>query len=392
MRKKKLFILLVFLFCYFFSPSMGRATITESNDITVSTTWTNADVHLVTADISVTNGATLTISPGTIVKFESERSLSVTNGNLWAVGESGNKIVFTSYRDDSHGGDTNGDGPSTGSPGDWNRIYFQNSSSSRVEHVVIRYGGHGGNGSIYMHQSDVPVISSEITESGSHGIRTDYSSPQIQGNTISNNSGRGIYHYGSGSPTDQNNTIAGNDYGIYVQSATPTITGNTITGNTHYGIYFQYATNTPEITNNTIRDNEKPVRLPFSAVPGQSAGNTLAPNTKNQIEFLGNTLDRDLTLPATPVAVYYQVSGDVTVAADKTLTLSPGVIWKLSPNRALNIYGNLQATGTEDNKIVFTSYRDDTHGGDTNGDGASSGSPGDWNYIYFNNSSSYSLW
>ncbi len=388
MKKKSFFYLLVIFLLNCFFLSGANATITHDSDITSDTTWDNTDVHLVTRTISVTNGAKLTIEAGTIVKFQSGAGLSVTNGNLWAVGESGNKIVFTSYQDDSYGGDTNGDGSSTGSPGDWSRIYFNGSKSSSLEHVVVKYGGSGESGSIYIYNCDVPVVSCEVSESDSHGIYTNYSSSQIEGNTISNNSGRGIYHR-YGSPTDQNNVISGNTYGIYAYGSTPAINGNTITGNTNYGIYFNYATNAPVIKNNTITNNLKGVRLPASGFPVESNGNTLAPNKINGIWIIGNTRNSDLHLGVLSPGngsntTCYVIDGTLTMSQGATLTVDPGVVLKFSSGSGLTINGALHAAGTSEKPIVFTSVKDDIYGGDTNGDGyASSPSNGDWNGIYF---------
>jgi parallel beta-helix repeat protein len=363
----------------------SATVVTEvSGAISADTTWA-AGVFYVSNHLWVNAGVTLTIEPGVIVKFAQNRYLSVS-GTLNAVGTGGSPIVFTAYTDDSYGGDSNGDGASAGTPGYWDRIQFSNTSSSRLEHVVVRYGGSGNSGSIHMNQSDVPVISSEITEGSSFGIYAYYSSPLIEGNTIANHGSYGIYHYQGTSAVDRDNTITGNDYGIYVRYATPTIDGNTITNNAAYGIYYYDARNAPPITNNTITGNQVPVRLPFSSLPDSSAGNILAPNSRDQIEFWGNTLSRTLTLSADPVSVYYQVGGTAAVAAGAKLTLEPGVVWKFAANTGFDVHGALYAAGTASEKIVFTSYQDDTFGGDTNGDGFGTGQPGDWQRIYFSDS------
>src|SRR3989304_1931536 len=280
------------------TPSATAGT-TVSGTITTNTTWAAGVFYVSGSDITVNAGVTLTINPGVIVKFGANRGMTV-RGTLTAGGTAGSPVVFTAYADDSYGGDSNNNGPSSGTPGSWNRLYFDNTSSSRLDHAVVRYGGSGNDGNVYLYYSNVPVISSTISNGSSYGIYTHTTSPLIEGNTISNNGDAGIYHYNTSSPVDRNNTITGNSNGIYVQYATPAIDGNTITGNTNYGIYHYDTRNAPEITNNTITGNNIPVRLTFSSLPGASAGNILSPNTRNQIEFWGNTLSRSLILPASP--------------------------------------------------------------------------------------------
>ena len=360
----------------------STAVTSISGTISADTTWA-AGVFYISNNTTVSSGVTLTILPGVIVKVAANRSLQI-NGTLEAGGTAIAPIVFTAYTDDSFGGDSNGDGASSGTPGYWNRLYFENSANSTLENVVIRYGGSGNQGNIYMFRSPVSVLSSEVANGSSYGIYTYESSALIESNSINDNSSYGLYLFRSSSPTARANTISGNSNGIYVNSgATPTIDANVITGNTNYGIYYQSTSSAPEITGNTITSNLKPVRLPFSSLPGTDAGNTLSPNSIEQIEFLGNTLSRSLVLPANPVNIYYQVSGTATVATGVNLVVDPGIIWKFGSGTRLDVNGALYAVGTVADKIVFTSYRDDNFGGDSNGDGFSQGQSGDWNCIYY---------
>jgi parallel beta-helix repeat protein len=346
-----------------------------------------AGTYVISASLTVPAEMSLTLQPGTIVKFASGGYL-IVQGTLNALGTGGDPIVFTAYTDDSYGGDTNGDDASAGTPGYWDRIQFSNTSSSRLEHVVVRYGGYSNNGSIYMYYSDVGVLFSEISQGLSYGIYTHYSSPLLEQNTIANNGGSGIYHYQSSSPVDRNNTITGNEYGIYVQYATPTIDGNTITNNANHGIYYYDARNAPIITNNTITDNLIPILVPASSIPDET--NVLTPNIRKYIGIRGNDIRNDKRLrvwgQGTPdeINTYVVYSGSITVPIYTFLTIDPGVVVKFFPGLGLIVNGALVATGSLDEKIVFTSDKDDAYGGDTNNDGSNSiPINGDWSGITF---------
>lgn len=111
-----------------------------------STLWpAKYSPYVVTSDIVVTEGATLTIEAGTIVKFAAGTRLEIFGGSsLVANGTAAQPIVFTSIKDDSVGGDTNRDGAATTpEPGDWRDLTFGTSTQETfgsLTHARVSYG------------------------------------------------------------------------------------------------------------------------------------------------------------------------------------------------------------------------------------------------------------
>ena len=113
----------------------------QGGTIASDSTWDVTDTaYFILDNVSVGVGATLTVNPGVVVKFEDARAL-VVQGALRVLGTVGSPVYFTSKRDDTVKGDTNNDGATTPQPGNWSRIEFQDSSNdatSRIDNAVIR--------------------------------------------------------------------------------------------------------------------------------------------------------------------------------------------------------------------------------------------------------------
>lgn len=87
----------------------------------------------------------------------------------------------------------------------------------------------------------------------------------------------------------------------------------------------------------------------------------------------------------------YLVEDYLRIGEDATLIIEPGVIVKFKEGY-FDVYGKIIALGTEEEKIYFTSFLDDSVGEDTNNDGsATTPEVGDWIGIYFADLSSASL-
>ncbi len=314
-------------------------TIEVSGPVLTDTTWVAGNVYVVTGDVTVLPTVTLTINPGAIVKFQDDRSLLV-DGKLTAIGTGAQKIYFTFWADDSVGGDTNNDGnASAPNPNDigliWGRIRFSDSSdnTSVLENAVIRYGGNIG-------CCETSLAAIEIVDA----------SPTIRNSQMSLNR-----KYGVSIETNLVNS-----------PAAPVISNNTFSSNLSYALSSDVHSQ-PEL-----------------------AGNILTNNVGNGMEIRGGTLQADREWDQT--SVVYILTGDVTVGANRLLTLNPGLILKLQNDRSLLVDGKLTAIGTATQKIYFTYWADDTVGGDTNNDGsATAPDPNNtgliWGHIRFADSS-----
>ncbi len=199
--------------------------------------WTSETPYYVTDQISVPAGVTLTIEQGATVKLQN--SGIYVSGVLKAEGNP-SQINFTSYRDDSVAGDSNGDGTeSAPDRGNWRGIYLVGDAGSSVlDHCAFAYAGQDNLG--YIHGAyRMPVIyvdaCSPIIKNSSfahylHGIELWSSSAVIQNNTFADTRSDGFPIVCdtidcllkiSGNSTD-----ASGNPGVYMQGGTVTQSGN----------------------------------------------------------------------------------------------------------------------------------------------------------------------
>ncbi|MDV3426407.1 MAG: right-handed parallel beta-helix repeat-containing protein, partial [Bacillota bacterium] len=305
------------------------------------------NIPYITSNITIFKNVNFNIGPGTMFKINTgklfgEKSSIICYGNLKANGSSEAQVIFTSLKDDSYGGDTNGDGNLTAAaPGDWGSISLLCDKNEEVsndfENVAVSYGGDSNRGYEIGGSGPLIINNSIIKNSSENGILT---------------SGRLVLQ----SSTIQDNLKTGLNI-INIDGFKADINNNTFKDNHSYAAFANFQSLTDEL---------------------KCMNNSAAGNYINGFGLEGS-ISGNITLGPVGIDFPYVIPDLLNVAKDSSLTLNQGTTTKLNSTADFNIYGKLYCNGIESEKVIFTSLKDDKYGGDTNNNSDGSGpAKGDW--------------
>ena len=286
-------------------------------------------------DMYINEGSYITIDPGVVIKIAGEEMYYgnywyymngrhfFVKGGLLSKGTGYNNVIITSVKDDNVGNplDTNGDGnASSPEPGDWSFIKYLSGADDAFNGIHFTQMKFGG------------------------GYEEE-----------------GMLHFeNSGGQVSHSTLINSKSYGIFCN------------GNSN-----------PEIDFVTIQNaNADPIALSLTSNPSFT-NMQFASNFSNALKIIDKELNGNAVLTPRSMAGIENMAyiiDNLKINSSGKLTINPGVVVKF---RASNSYilseGNLIAKGTPEQKIYFTSFKDDSKGGDSNNNGnADAPDKGNW--------------
>src|SRR6185369_3974326 len=271
--------------------------------------------------LKVQPAASLTLGDKVVLKFFPPNGRIEVNGAMIANAAAGNKITFTSIKYDSIGGDTNADGAASApAAGDWAQIWLVG-NGSQFNNTVFTYGGNADESVLYIDGPSAKLTNSTFAHNGD--LDSIDAKPAL--------------------------------------NAWYATTGTVLTGNTFYDNYVPLGISTAfSIDDSNTFDN------------AVAAPTKPQPNKYNAINLGGcGHFTNTISLAATKVPF---VVGDSSTACTY-LVLEPNAHVTVATNTIFKFWPTGQVEfnsgGTMPNyaNAIFTSVRDDAHGGDTNADG-----------------------
>lgn len=192
-HENKNYFSIILLLLFFSVCEKGKAQTNVSGFISANTTWNLAgSPYIVIGNALLSHGYTLTIEPGVIVKFDTDKALQI-DGELIAIGTSQNRITFTSNQ-------------VSPAAGDWAKIHFPDTcvdatfdtvgnylSGSIMKYCDILYGGSLGFGEIHIENSSPYFSHCNILNSSFAGIHCTGSTYILDSSSVKNCMVHGLF-------------------------------------------------------------------------------------------------------------------------------------------------------------------------------------------------------
>ncbi len=271
----------------------------HSGVITGTQTWCAADSpHLLSGDVTVPPGVTLTIESGVTVMGDSGFSGAElrVEGTLQALGTVTRPITFTSIAD-------------TG-PYQWSGLAFDGGTGD-LRYVTVRYAGQYNS-----------VLDGILGSYQGSDLAARDSTLHLEHVTFRD--------------------VAGNnrDHGLVVADSRVVMSDTLFTG----------------IGGGSYVENERPMVVGGGATDLVMHGSVFTGNNADRVQLLpGAMMGHDATLYAQPQLEGYEFQETFTVPPTYTLALEPGVTVMGGDDQALKVQGHLEAVGTPTMPITFTS-------------------------------------
>nr|WP_321406359.1 right-handed parallel beta-helix repeat-containing protein [uncultured Carboxylicivirga sp.] len=308
-----------------FNATLDKDTIAGYNNIS----------YVLLDDLTINSGTNVEVKPGVVLKFNQNRSI-IVNGGFKSSGLETDSVVFTSIKDDNYGipQDTKNDGDAEApSAGNWTSIRYMGTSNdafNSIDYTRLLFGGNSNYGVVTWVDAGGDIANSLISDSYYYGLRFD----------------------GSSAPDCSESVIIQN---CRLDPLAMSLMSDPLMSFT-----------SPDIASNG--------------------------NGSNGILILEGNLANSASLVKRDVGGIYNIAyivDQLTIGNNAILSISPGVVIKFRDYySSITVNGALNANGTTDEKIVFTSIKDDSKGGDTNDDGnVSIPQRNNWSRIVFNASS-----
>lgn len=311
--------------------------------------------YFLEAETSVSQDAKVSIEKGTVIKAAAEGAFLV-KGALNIFGTEKWPVVLTSIKDDYYAGDKNEDGNSSQPDGgDWHGVKYENAMDSLIDHAIFRYGG-----------GDTSVQNIATLEA--YGNKTKVTNSLFE---FSHSQKYAVYFDSVNNTLFKNNLLRKNGKGIVAKNGDIIISDNILEENKGSGILLLGSATHALIDNNQVKNNRKTTDDPFLAVaiysesPYFELNNNIFSGNDFDGIYLSSIILDDIILPKSTYML-----GELSIMEEGTLTISRGTVFKNLGDFYLDIDGEIGINGNEQEKIIFTSFYDDSPdvGGDANND------------------------